>query len=71
MARARTNWRRLQNIRAHVSKYTSVYGHIQTWDRPDHSVAAITCTTLLSFYPHAVLSCVFALIMLNTFLFHR
>jgi len=71
MSRARTNWRRLQNIRGHVAKYQTAFHAVQRWDQPPASVAAISCTTLLCFYPHAVLACLLVYLMLHSLFMYR
>lgn len=71
MSRARTNWRRLQNIRGHVAKYQTAFHAVQCWDQPPASVAAISCTTLLCFYPHAVLACLLVYLMLHSLFMYR
>jgi len=71
MSRARTNWRRLQNIRGHVAKYQTAFQSVQRWEHPPASVAAISCTTLLCFYPHAVLACLLVYLMLHSLFMYR
>lgn len=71
MSRARTNWRRLQNIRGHVAKYQTAFHSVQRWEHPPASLAAITCTTLLCFYPHAVLACLLVYLMLHSLFMYR
>lgn len=71
MARARTNWQRLQNIRAHVAKYQAGYEKLQSWEHPPASLAAIACTTLLSFYPHNVLACLLVYVMIHSLFLYR
>ncbi|DBA67073.1 TPA: hypothetical protein ACH3X2_001401 [Trebouxia sp. C0005] len=71
MSRARTNWRRLQNIRGHVAKYQTAFRSVQRWEHPPASLAAISCTTLLCFYPHAVLACLLVYLMLHSLFMYR
>lgn len=71
MARARTNWQRLQNIRAHVAKYQAGYEKLQSWEHPPASLAAVACTTLLSFYPHNVLACLLVYVMIHSLFLYR
>ena len=71
MARARTNWRRLQNVRATLSKYSAAYNRLQSWEHPEQSVAAIACTTLLSFYPNIMLALWFLYLMFRSLLHYR
>lgn len=71
MARARTNWQRLQNIRAHVAKYQAGFEKLQSWEHPPASLAAIACTSLLSFYPHNVLACLLVYLMIHSLLLYR
>lgn len=71
MARARTNWQRLQNIRAHVAKYQAGFEKLQSWEQPPASLVAIACTTLLSFYPHNVLACLLVYVMIHSLFLYR
>ncbi|DBB06469.1 TPA: Tricalbin-2 [Trebouxia sp. C0004] len=71
MSRARTNLRRLQNIRDHMAKYQTALHSLQRWERPPASLAAVTCTTLLCFYPHAVLACLLVYLMLHSLFTYR
>ena len=71
MSRARTNWQRLQNVRTHLGRYQAVFEALQRWDHPAASVAAIVCTTLLCFYPHAVLACLLLYMMLHSLIIYR
>lgn len=71
MARAKTNWRRLQNVRATLAKYGARYERLQSWEHPQQSLAAIGCTTLLAFYPHVMLSIFFLYLMFHSLLRYR
>ena len=71
MSRARTNWQRLQNVRTHVARYQAGFESLQRWEHPVVSIAAIVGTTLLSFYPHAVLACLLLYTMLHSLLIYR
>lgn len=71
MARARTNWRRLQNVRTTLSKYSAAFDQLQSWRHPEQSIAAIACTTLLSFYPHIMLAIFFIYLMFHSLLHYR
>lgn len=71
MARARTNWQRLQNLRAHLAKYSAGFEKLQSWQNPPASIAAIACTTLLSFYPHNMLACLLVYVMLHSLFMYR
>ena len=71
MARARTNWQRLQNLRAHLAKYSAALDKLQSWENPAASLAAIAGTTMLSFYPHNMLACLLVYIMLHSLFMYR
>lgn len=44
---------------------------MQRWEQPAASMAAITGTTLLCFYPHAVLACLLVYLMLHSLFMYR
>ena len=71
MSRARTNWRRLQTIRGGLARYQAAFKALQAWDSPLASLAALACTTLLCFYPHAALACLLLSLMLHSLLMYR
>lgn len=71
MARARTNWKRLQSARATLGKYSAAFDGLQSWEHPEQSLAAIACTTLLSFYPHVMLAAFFLFLMFRSLLHYR